>query len=141
VTKRHSLVFLLEIMLSILLFALVSGVCLRLFVHSHSLSQEAGDLDFAVSQTSSVAELVRHSASLSDALDLVGREYGAEPEADALTIYFSQDHQVSNQQTGCYVLTIQAFPQDLVCYDISLKRMGQTDAIYTLTTEVYYGAK
>jgi hypothetical protein len=136
-SKRHSLVFVMEIMLSILLFALVSGVCLRLFVHSRALSQEAGDLDFAVSQTASVAELLHCGTDSAQALELVGREYDAVPEGNSLTIAFSQDQQLS--QEGYYVLTVQAQGQDLVRYEISMTRQGQE--IYTLTTEVYYGAE
>jgi hypothetical protein len=136
-SKRHSLVFVMEIMLSILLFALVSGVCLRLFVHSRALSQEAGDLDFAVSQTASVAELLHCGTDPAQALELVGREYDAVPAGNSLTIAFAQDQQVS--QEGYYVLTVQAQGQDLVRYAISMTRQGQE--IYTLTTEVYYGAE
>lgn len=58
-TRHHSHLFLLEITLAILFFSLASAVCLRCFAKSHTLSQQAAELNQAVSQTENVAELLR----------------------------------------------------------------------------------
>ena len=58
-TRHHSHLFLLEITLAILFFSLASAVCLRCFAKSHILSQQATELNQAVSQTENVAELLR----------------------------------------------------------------------------------
>ena len=59
--KRSSL-FLMELMIAILFFSLASAVCVQLFVKSHLLTREAADLNQAVSQAQSAAEVIRTTA-------------------------------------------------------------------------------
>lgn len=54
-----SALFLLELVCSILIFAITCAACIGLLVRSHSLSQKAERLNLAVREVSSAAELVR----------------------------------------------------------------------------------
>ena len=54
-SSRSSL-FLLELMISIVFFALAAAGCVQVFAKAHMLSQEAGRLDMAVSVAQSLAE-------------------------------------------------------------------------------------
>lgn len=67
-TKRSTL-FLMELMISILFFCLCSAVCVRLFVKSHTVSQDTYNLNMALNQITSMQECFRsgeemHSSSL-----------------------------------------------------------------------------
>ena len=58
-SNNRSGLFLLEIMIAILFFAMVSAVCLRSFARAHTLSQEASDMNQAMSHIENVAELLK----------------------------------------------------------------------------------
>lgn len=55
---KRSGIFLLEIMIAILFFALTSAVCLRSFVKAHTLSTQAAETEQALSRLEDVAELL-----------------------------------------------------------------------------------
>lgn len=62
--NSRSSLFLMELIIAILFFSLVSAVCLKTFARSHILSQDAGDLNTAVIQAESTAELLRSGESV-----------------------------------------------------------------------------
>ena len=79
-SNNRSGLFLLEIMIAILFFAMVSAVCLRSFARAHTLSQEASDMNQAMSHIENVAELLKSadSAVLDDpgqTINLLNTEY------------------------------------------------------------------
>ena len=60
-TSSRSGLLLMEIIIAILFFSVVSAICLQLFVKSHKLGQNTEELDMAVRQASSVAEILSQS--------------------------------------------------------------------------------
>lgn len=66
--NRRVFLFLMEIVIAILFFAVAGAVCLRTFARSHTLSSSASDLNFAASNIQNVAELLKASdrSSLKD---------------------------------------------------------------------------
>ncbi len=69
------LLFLLELVFSILFFSLASAVCVGLFAQSHERSRQARELNLAVNTVSSAAELVTASDSLEQLQLLMEAEY------------------------------------------------------------------
>lgn len=61
-----STLFLLELVSSILIFAITCAACIGLLVRSHTLSQKAEQLNLAVREVSSAAELVRGAEDISE---------------------------------------------------------------------------
>lgn len=57
-TSSKSSLFLLEVMVSVLFFALSASVCIQVFVKAHQLSREAEELNMAAGIASSAAELL-----------------------------------------------------------------------------------
>ena len=55
-TSSRSGLLLMEIIIAILFFSVVSAVCLQLFVKSHNLGQDTEELDMAVRHAGSVAD-------------------------------------------------------------------------------------
>ena len=54
-TSSRSGLLLMEIIIAILFFSVVSAICLQLFVKAHNMGTDTEELDMAVRQCSSVA--------------------------------------------------------------------------------------
>ena len=60
-TKRHSSLFLIELMIALLFFSLATVICMRFFTQAHLISQGAQNLNEAVLIATSLAEEFRAS--------------------------------------------------------------------------------
>lgn len=69
--SRRSGIFLTELMIAILLFALASALCVRIFVRAQRISTQAQELSEGVNRCSAAAELLRSAASGEDACNLL----------------------------------------------------------------------
>lgn len=83
-TSRSSL-FLIELTISILFFALASAACIQLFVKAHLLDQNTQELNQTVVWSQNLAELWNAS------------------DADIMSVYICLLEQYGNQQTGFYM--------------------------------------
>lgn len=81
-TPRSSSLFLLELIFSILFFAVASALCVRIFVRAHLLSQDARALNYGVAACSNVAELVSASDSVAETSERILELY---PEAETVS--------------------------------------------------------
>ena len=63
-SNSRSSLFLIELIIAILFFSLVSTVCLRAFARSHILTENARDLNAALMHVESTAELLRAGESV-----------------------------------------------------------------------------
>ena len=61
---RRSGVFLLELMISILFFCIAAAVGLQLFVKSHCISEDAGNMNMAVHKAAAAAEVFRSGTDM-----------------------------------------------------------------------------
>ncbi len=104
--------FLLELILAILFFAIVSSVCVRFFVKSHIYSRDAMRLSHSVSEVSSILEI---AASDPDPEDITGLIKSAYPSA---SVY----------KTGGW--------QVVIWYDAEFTPCPEADAVYALYTEI-----
>ena len=66
-THSRSGIFLMEIIISILFFSIVSAICLNIFVHTHNLSKSTAELNFAVREAANAAEIVKSADTFKDA--------------------------------------------------------------------------
>ena len=64
---QASSLFLLELTMAILFFSIASAVCVQIFVKSRAMSLHAEELNAAVREVSSAAEIVRASKSRAEA--------------------------------------------------------------------------
>lgn len=65
---RRSGVFLLELMISILFFCIAAAVGLQLFIKSHCISEDAGNMNMAVHKAAAAAEVFRSGTDMEDYL-------------------------------------------------------------------------
>lgn len=66
-THSRSGIFLMEIIIAILFFSIVSAICLNIFVHTHNLSKSTSELNFAVREAANAAEIVKSTDTFEDA--------------------------------------------------------------------------
>ena len=72
--NRHSSMFLMEIIIAILFFFLVSAFCLRIFTASRQMGQDTNDLNMAVNQSENIAGLLAYTLKSPDSssMDMKG---------------------------------------------------------------------
>lgn len=79
-SSRQSM-FLMEIIIAILFFSLVSAVCLRLFTGARQMSQDTGNLHRAVNQAQNAAELLTYGCTRGESSALSDAESSLFPQA------------------------------------------------------------
>lgn len=145
-TKSKSSLFLLELTIAIVFFALAAVICIQLFVKAHVLSRETSELNMAVIQAQSVAEAYKSvhgdSGSLKHVLDspkttgMVGGGYYC-------SFFFDSEWQrVSDESEAIYGLEIssdegrQMRSADIMVYSYGTKKVP----IYELEVKTYTGS-
>jgi len=116
-SKSHSSLFLIELMISLLFFALAAGICIQFFVHSHLLSQEASNLNHAVIISQSLAEEFRATNG----------------EIGETTVYYNQYWEPTHQALATFTRTVQIVEKtpDLITANIIIYQ-DVNHPIYTL---------
>ena len=118
--SSKSSLFLLELMISIVFFALAAAGCVQAFAKAHMLSQEAGRLDMAVSVAQSLAE-----------------ECSGSRVADNRR-YYDEQGTVCGKADGVYLAEIlQTEQAGMNQIHITVMDMETQDTLYTLQTASY----
>lgn len=111
----RSCLFLMEMIIAILFFSLVSAVCLQVFTKAHLLSEDASDLSAAVVQTESVAELLKHSESSGNAsfAELLKNEYSNYAKEESIySVYFDENWNNCEAGEGFYIMKIHPVKEE-----------------------------
>ena len=118
--SSKSSLFLLELMISIVFFALAAAGCVQVFAKAHMLSQEAGRLDMAVSVAQSLAEECS----------------GSRMEDNQR--YYDELGNVCGKEEGVYLAEIlQTEQAGMNQIHITVMDMETQDTLYTLQTASY----
>lgn len=142
-TARHSSLFLLELVAAIFFFCLASAVCVRFFVKSHTVSQDTHNLDMAVSQASSAAEIFRNQ---SDVIPFLEKQFPTGTVSDdgtVFTLYYDENWAPSASDNAFYALGLVLDTKEEFCtavitvFDIHTE--GDESEIYSLDTGKYIG--
>ena len=100
-----SLLFLMELLLSLLLFAIAAAASLSVFVRAHKMSEDAYSCAIAAEDLSSMAELIRRGANYVDVLDRAGTEYpNAEMTDSSIIVYFDDKNQETDKSHAAYTM-------------------------------------
>lgn len=141
--KRSSL-FLMELIIAILFFAITSAICLQCFAKAHSLSRETTALNHAVSHTESIAELLRSastdSVSPDQVLETLKLQYPAcSMAAGQWSIFFDQNWANCPKPLAFYTICIteQSAESGLYTYTIDASYAEHDADIYQLTVTLY----
>lgn len=140
--QRHnntSSLFLLELILAVLFFAVASALCIQIFTKAHLMSQDARDLNFAVNEVSSMAEQISagtlHSDTAASSDDTASDPSTQMPD-DSLqdaAAYYDSSYASCKKADAVYVLTVHYEPEDtLLKAHISMDTIADNRNIYAL---------
>lgn len=125
--------FLMELALAILLFAICSAVCLKLFVAARETADKSRELSFAVLSAQSVAEC--YKAAEGDMEELSGMLSGSVSEK-SVSVYYDRRWQISSWEDCCYVLELS---ENSNVADIIVKNVENGNEIYRISTAISAG--
>ncbi len=120
---------LIELIVAVTVFALVSAICVQFFVKSSILSRKSADLSRAIIVTQSAAECFKATASCHETAELMG----GEASENGFTVYLSKDMTASAEALAEFVLTgtVQTSGTLAIC-DLSLNSIQGEKEIFAL---------
>ena len=129
--------FLMELILTILFFAITSAVCVNLFANAHLTSVAGKDLNKAVVEVQTAAEMVKHTKGdverLTELLGAVRQDHG-------ITVFYNQDWQpIAENEQPRYQLKIVSSPgtDGMLYTDVEMHK-GET-LLYRIQVGSYAG--
>lgn len=127
---------LMEIIIAILFFSVVSAVCLQLFVKAHNLSQDTVELDMAVRKASSAAEICSQSEMPFQKLQELYKL--SDIKDDKASIYYDNGFMECESDTAAYHMDIISEKADdrTVTYHIAIYSADEEE-IYRLEITAY----
>lgn len=138
-SARRSSLFLMELILAILFFSLASAVCIRLFVKAHTIGNDTQNLNRAVTQSQSAAEILSGcDGNLSDL-----QTFFPESRADGsqLTVYYTDTWSYTEASSYTYRMEITCEKDtDPVQYKITVLNRDGSE-IYELHTAYHTPVK
>ena len=121
-SNSRSSLFLIELIIAILFFSLVSAVCLRAFARSHILTENARDLNAALMHVESTAELLRAGESV-EAQTFYSSSWDTCEEKKAAYMITVKEKDASDEDSGTDSLTT---------YRITARQLNNGRKIYSL---------
>ena len=137
-TARRSSLFLIELILSILFFAVACSVCVQFFVKARLMSKEAARLTEAVNACTIASETISSGDSLEDislGLDAIYPNI----EIDLDTLLSDADGDETTLQLTENLSAACALKDGMLKVLLSYNVDSEDEPVYTLTVEKYLG--
>lgn len=136
-TSSRSTLLLMEIIIAILFFSVASAVCLQLLAKSREFTKAAEELDMAVRQAGSVAEVIALSAQPMEQLKTIYT--GSDIGEDGGFLYFDGEFRVCSRDQSLYRLKISPAPADgrTLSYGIAVYSGDEEEPFYSLEAVSY----
>lgn len=127
--------FLMELLMVILLFAICAAICLQMFAFASKQAQQAEELSYGSMTADSCASCFQ---AYDGDLLFVADQLGGVVTNNSMDVYYDENWQAvsSTSDAGCYQLTCEKTGN---IGQITVVKYGQTDSIYTLTVQVKGG--
>lgn len=132
-THSRSGIFLMEIIIAILFFSIVSAICLNIFVRTHNLSKSTADLNFAVREAANIAEIAKSTDSFDKATQLLADTQNyTETKSDTThyIAYFDENYQTCTSADALYYIDVTTALSDATA-------SGDTPCLITWHIGVY----
>lgn len=134
-----------ELILSILFFALTAAVCLQLFAKAHVLSQDTINLNHAVTQAENFADiflsgdgsLKQFPGCFIEQLTPDSCSYDDSQVLSAFTLFYDEDWNPSGLSGHTYQVTIAYTEDDQPSMRQAVVTISDTDVIYTIPLQKY----
>ncbi len=142
--------FLMEMIISILFFAIVGAVCIRLFVSAHLLAKESADLSQATLIATDLAE--SYLGLDGNMTDLAGLYTDALSSEESLLLFYDEDWNPSSKDNAAYEALLESSGISMKKASITIftlspitigdsEEISENDLIYTLQVQKYLGGK
>ena len=128
--------FLIELLIGLLIFAIASAICLRIFVASHQISAGSVELNHAVVAAQNSAECFRATnGDLPETAELLGGDLS--DDNMALTLYFDADWNKVALAGNGYFAEIKRISKEngLIDGEVAISRMSG-DLIFSIPVSV-----
>lgn len=139
-SARRSNLFLMEMILAILFFALASMVCMKLFAAAHDLSRKTSDSNFAMT---AVKSAVSYFEAGDGSLESLMSAYPDSTSEDStLTVYYDKNQRLCTQSEAFYRIkvTIKSSSEQLTVATITAYDSGQEE-LFALDASCYQPIK
>lgn len=157
--KRESFLFLIELMISILIFFVVAAICLLIFSKAHRMNCSSQELNLASRAEANLAELISSAGSMEEAEKLIreafpeaefsdqtgedragedqaGEDQAGEPDVSLVIPYDSQLKQTEKRESYQLTAVIHAengmVHADMHFYPVDRKGQNTGDSVYDL---------
>ena len=126
-----------EIIFAVLSFSIVSAICLEVFVKAHNLSRDTKELDMAVRQSSSIAEILCQAKEPMETLQKMYPD--SDIAADFASFYFDQDFLPCSAKNSSYHLDLSSTldVEQTTNYYIAVYENDDIAEIYHLEVTAY----
>lgn len=135
--KSKTSLFLMEMIITVLLFAVCSAVCVKFFVLAQTLSTDTRELNESVSLAQGFAEVMRGTDG---DIDSIIAHY---PEAvkagdDFFEVFYDKDFNPCEYENAVYVSDVSLSPNGAIQnMEVSVVRLSDFKEIYNLTATKY----
>lgn len=136
-TKSKTSLFLMELILTILMFSICGAICMKLFAASDMLSRKTRELNASVACAQGFVEVMRGTdGSIEEILDMYpGAIKGGE---DFFEVFYDKDFKECDFSQAAYVSDIVLTPMGAVQnIDVKIVRLSDYEEIYSLSATKY----
>lgn len=118
-TTSKSALFLMELIIAILFFSVASAVCIRLFVHSHLISEKTIHINHSVLISQNISEAFINSKA--DSKVLVQLLDATLEEPDQFLLYYDKEWKHTDREHAYFTVKTILYEKDRISYaDISI---------------------
>lgn len=137
---KHSGMFLLELMIAILFFCMASAVCIRLFVKSHTISQDTQNLNMALNQVTMAAEIFRSRTDMQEFFRQEVPYYEERSDGTEFFLYYDKKWENCKEKDASFCLKIKSWDKgNMKTGNFSMVKADTGKEIYSLSLETFTG--
>lgn len=131
--KSKSSLFLMEILVSILLFSIASAVCVQVFVKASQLNQSSRELEQSLCIAQNFAEIMRSSNNPAETIAALFPDAKVEPSQ--ITLFYDRDFcrcKESSPEAAYFAQLTFSKQEALQQMKITVNKLGTASEIFTL---------
>ena len=135
--RKHdkSSLFLMEIIINILFFAILATFCVQIFFKAYEMSNDTSRLHQAVTACTSIIEICQSETKQGADLEKIYTEY--ELQDKAVLIYFDKDFKNCKKSDAIYCASVSWGEDDSQKVTVIMNEQEHNQSIYELSASCY----
>jgi len=128
--------FLIELLIAILVFAVASAICVNIFVTAHFIAEDSSELNRAVITAQNGAETFKAAGgNLEETAALLNTDI--RNEAASVDLFYNSNWEATGQNEAKYIMTIKRLSRQVGCINGEVTIMVQNgDELFRLPVSV-----